>query len=133
MKNCLPAWIRTTVTITNTECVSCRALKGLKCRNGPEKPPLVHNSYTEFVSTRLRFRRSRLPHSSTDLKYEAILRRGAPIDAIDLFSNDELGPIGIFRVIRTCARLPNSTQALRSSTGFERGLRVIHSRPTVIR
>jgi len=41
-----PAWIRTTIRTTHAECVSCRVFNGLKCRIGPEKPALVHNSYT---------------------------------------------------------------------------------------
>jgi len=43
-----PAWIRTTITSTNAESVTYSLLNGLKCRNGPEKPALVHNSYTEL-------------------------------------------------------------------------------------
>ena len=42
-----PAWARTTITISNTESATYRVFNGLKCRNGPEKLPLVHNSYTE--------------------------------------------------------------------------------------
>ena len=42
-----PAWARTTITISNAESVTYRVFNGLKCRIGPEKPALVHNSYTE--------------------------------------------------------------------------------------
>ena len=41
-----PAWIRTTITISNAESVTYKVFNGLKCRIGPEKPTLVHNSYT---------------------------------------------------------------------------------------
>ena len=36
--------IRTTITISRSESVSYRLPNGLKCRIGPEKPPLVHNA-----------------------------------------------------------------------------------------
>jgi len=45
-----PAWARTTITLSNAESVTCRDLNGLKRRIGPEKPALVHNSYTESRS-----------------------------------------------------------------------------------
>ena len=44
-----PAWIRTTIIPTHAESVNCRAFNGLKCPIGLERPPLVHNSYTEFA------------------------------------------------------------------------------------
>jgi len=44
-----PAWARTTITIRDAESVSYRDLNGLECRIGPEKPPLVHNSYTALI------------------------------------------------------------------------------------
>jgi len=44
-----PAWARTTITLSNVESVSCGRFNGLKCRIGPEEPPLVHNSYTAEV------------------------------------------------------------------------------------
>jgi hypothetical protein len=44
-----PAWIRTTITLRNAESVSYRAFNGLECRIGPEKPALVHNSYTAGI------------------------------------------------------------------------------------
>ena len=42
-----PAWARTTIRTTHTECVSCGVLNGLKCRIGPEKPALTRNSCME--------------------------------------------------------------------------------------
>src|SRR5579885_2051539 len=42
------AWIRTAITVSNVECVSCRVFNGLKRRIGLEKPSLVHNSYTAW-------------------------------------------------------------------------------------
>ena len=41
-----PAWIRTTITLRNAESATYGLFNGLKCRNRPEKPALVHNSYT---------------------------------------------------------------------------------------
>jgi len=45
-----PAWIRTTITTTNTQSRTYRVFNGLECQIGPEKPALVHNSYTESGS-----------------------------------------------------------------------------------
>src|SRR6266576_2426140 len=56
----IPAWIRTTIRETYVECVSCRVSNGLKCRIGPEKPTLVHDSYTASRLTGLSLRTSRL-------------------------------------------------------------------------
>src|SRR6516162_10778452 len=50
-----PAWARTTITLSNSESVTYGLFNGLKCRIGPEKPTLVHNSYTAD---------SKRPHSS---------------------------------------------------------------------
>ena len=49
MKSGSPEWIRATITLSNAKSVSYRDSNGLdlECPIGPEKPPLVHNSYTE--------------------------------------------------------------------------------------
>ena len=65
-----PAWIRTTITIRHTKCASYRLLNGLKCRIGPEKPALVHNSYTESHSQYLND-----PAGSFKARASAIIRR----------------------------------------------------------
>jgi hypothetical protein len=56
-----PAWARTTITLSKAESVAYRLFNGLKGRIGPEKPPLVHNSYMEsrpVLRTRAANRRS---------------------------------------------------------------------------
>ena len=42
-----PAWARTTIRLGIVESVTSRVFNGLKCQIGPEKPALVHNSYTD--------------------------------------------------------------------------------------
>lgn len=41
-----PAWIRTTIRASYGGSVTYRFQKGPECRNGPEKPLLVHDPYT---------------------------------------------------------------------------------------